>query len=152
MSSEAVFVTGKRKYVFCADQHGMQFLFGIFERVKEDELPLESFLFEEKRDWQQLYHYLKQQKMGTYLYVSLPQTELQQAKGVIEEVGFSEEEVQFIGYGKKAVRIFCCRCHQMNETNEGLAEILCSKCGLELSVSDHYSVFHHAFLGYVSKL
>ncbi|MFD1359856.1 dimethylamine monooxygenase subunit DmmA family protein [Fictibacillus halophilus] len=150
--TEAVFVPGKRKYVFCSDQEGMKLLFNVIEQVKEEGRPYEIFKIEENQDCLELGELLKKQKMGTHLYVALPYAGLEKVRKTAEEIGFTEEETQYIGYGKKVKRIFCCRCHGMNETADVQADILCSQCGLELSISDHYSVFHNAFLGYVSKL
>jgi dimethylamine monooxygenase subunit C len=152
MISEAVFVPGKRKYVFCGDQHGMRLLSGVIEQVKGEGLSHDFFLIAGEQDWSQLSKFFKGQKMGTYLYVALPNDQLQQAEMVAEETGFSDEEVQYIGYGEKVIRIFCCRCHGINEAKNFEREILCNQCGLELSVSDHYSVYHNAVLGYVAKI
>jgi dimethylamine monooxygenase subunit C len=152
MSGEANFVPGKRKYVFCGDQQGIKLLSSVIERVKEEGLLHEVFLFEGNVEGSHLSKYLKGQKMGTYLYVVLPNDQLQQAKLVAEVTGFSDEEAQYIGYGEKVTRVYCCRCHGINEMKIAEIEILCDHCGLELSVSDHYSVFHNAVLGYVAKL
>jgi dimethylamine monooxygenase subunit C len=152
MSGEAVFVSGKRKYVFCGDQQGIKILSSLIERVKEEELLLEIFLIEGGTEWSQLSKFLKDQKMGTYLYVALPNDQLQKAKLVSEATGFSYEETQYIGHGEKVMRVYCCRCHGINELKNAEEEIMCDYCGLELTVSDHYSVFHNAVLGYVAKL
>jgi dimethylamine monooxygenase subunit C len=151
MTSEAIFVPGKRKYVFCGDQHGLKLLSNVIERVKEEDLSHDLFLFTGNQE-SQLSKFLINQKMGTYLYMALPVDQLQQAKKIAEDIGFSEEEMQFIGYGEKVIRVFCCRCHGINEIRNYEEEIICNQCGLELSVSDHYSVFHNAVLGYVAKL
>lgn len=152
MNSEGNFVSGKRKYVFCGDQQGIKLLSSVIERVKVEDLLHEIFLIEREAEWSELSKFLKDQKMGTYLYVGLPNTHLLQAKLIAETIGFSDEETQYIGYGKQVIRIFCCRCHGINETTSTVEEMICRQCGLELSVSDHYSVHHNAVLGYVAKL
>jgi dimethylamine monooxygenase subunit C len=152
MSAEANFVPGKRKYVFCGDQQGIKLLSSVIERVKKEGLSHEVFLIEGKVEGSQLSKYLKDQKMGTYLYLCLPNDQLQQAKLVAVFTGFSDEEAQYIGYGEKVTRVYCCRCHGINETTSTVEEMICRQCGLELSVSDHYSVHHNAVLGYVAKL
>jgi hypothetical protein len=151
MSSEAVYIPSKRKYVFCADQEGLKFLLNIMEQVKGNALPHDIFLFD-GRDLSHLAEFLSKQKMGTYLYMALPHAELQKMKKIVEDIGFLDEEMQLIGFGKKRIRIFCCRCQGINEMTEERAEITCNKCRIELSLSDHYSVFHDAYLGYVAKL
>lgn len=152
MSVEGNFVPGKRKYLFCGDQQGLKLLSSVIERVKEDGLLHEVFSTKGEVDCVHLSEFLKDQKMGTYLYMALPYHQLQQAKKIAEDIGFSDEEAQYIGYGEKLIRIFCCRCHGINEIKSDKEEILCNQCGLELSVSDHYSVYHNAVLGYVAKL
>jgi dimethylamine monooxygenase subunit C len=152
MNSEVDFVPGKRKYVFCGDQQGMKLLSSLIEQVKEEGLLHEVFLIAGDGELSQLSKFLKDQKMGTYLYLGLPNDQLLEAKLVAESTGFSDEEAQSIGYGEKVIRIFCCRCHGINETKNNVEEMICRQCGLELSVSDHYSVYHNAVLGYVAKL
>jgi dimethylamine monooxygenase subunit C len=149
---EAIFVPGKRKYLFCGDNNGINLLSQLIERVIEEGLLYDRFLITSDKELFQLSKFLKKQKMGTYLYAALPNNQLIQAKKLAEDIGFSEEEMQFIGYGKNVIRIFCCRCHGINELRNYEEEFLCVQCGLELSVSDHYSVFHNAVLGYVAKL
>jgi dimethylamine monooxygenase subunit C len=148
----AIFVSGKRKYLFCGTQEGMKQLFAVIERVKEEGHPYEIVVIDDIQESLQLSDFLKKQKMGTYLYVALSHTELKRVEKTAEEAGFTEEETQFIGYGEELKRIFCCRCHGINEAKNFEREILCNQCGLELSVSDHYSVYHNAVLGYVAKL
>jgi dimethylamine monooxygenase subunit C len=152
MNSEGDFVPGKRKYVFCGDQQGMKLLSRVIEQVKEKGLLHEIFLMEGELELSQLHNFLKDQKMGTYLYVGLPNDQLLQSQLVAETSGFSDQEAQYIGYGENVMRIFCCRCHGINETKKFVEEMICRHCGLVLSVSDHYSVYHNAVLGYVAKL
>jgi hypothetical protein len=147
-TQEVELIQNKRKYLFCADHYGMKLLSDVMEQVKEKEV----FRFEEKRDWTKFMSFLDKQRMGSYVYVSLPENELFQARKLVEEAGFIDVESQFIGYGEKVISVFCCRCHGINGTEEDQVEILCQHCGLELSISDHYSKAHDAYLGYVAKL
>ncbi|MDR7074402.1 dimethylamine monooxygenase subunit DmmA family protein [Fictibacillus barbaricus] len=148
MTHDAVFIENKRKYLFCADQHGMKLLSDVMEQSSEKEF----FRFEEEPDWTSFTSFLEKQKIGSYLYVSLPKSEIYQARVLAEKLGFSEETAQFIGYGENVVRVFCSRCHSINKTVEEQREILCQQCVLELSISDHYSKKHNAYLGYAAKL
>ncbi|WNB91714.1 dimethylamine monooxygenase subunit DmmA family protein [Bacillus sp. NEB1478] len=148
MTHDGVFIGNKRKYLFCADQQGMKLLSDVMEQASEKEI----FRFEDERDWTEFTSFLEKQKIGTYLYVSLPPNDLSQARKLSEDAGFSEGDAQFIGYGEKVVRVFCCRCHGINKKVDKQLEIFCQHCGLELSISDHYSKTHDAYLGYVAKL
>ncbi|MBY6038168.1 hypothetical protein KUV80_16025 [Fictibacillus nanhaiensis] len=152
MNKEAVFIPHKRKYLFCADQQGMKLLSDVIEQVKRSECSYDLFVFEGDPDWKPFFNFLKKQKMGTYLYVALNNQVLGHAQTLAEEIGFSAEEAQYVVYGEVVRKIFCCRCHGINEAKEKEIEITCEQCGLVLSISDHYSTHHHAFLGYVAKL
>ncbi|WP_141395224.1 MULTISPECIES: dimethylamine monooxygenase subunit DmmA family protein [Bacillus] len=97
---------------------------------------------------------LRNQKMGTFLYVATTWGNLSRVKRLAMEIGYTEEESHFIGYGEKRIQIFCCRCHGLMKVNEVPVniEVTCIHCHLLLSVSDHYSKERDAFLGYVAKL
>ncbi|MFG6495804.1 dimethylamine monooxygenase subunit DmmA family protein [Fictibacillus sp. UD] len=151
MKNEAVFINGKRKYIFCGDDQGLKLLSSVMEKVNEEGLTHERFILSDLK-MSLLEDFLKSQKMGTFLYVALPSSELQQFRKPIEDIGYSEEDVQYIGYGEREIPVFCCRCHEINTSNKELKRLYCHRCGLELEVSDHYSAMHDAFLGYVAKL
>ncbi|MGG3468644.1 dimethylamine monooxygenase subunit DmmA family protein [Neobacillus pocheonensis] len=142
------FVPGKRKYLFCADKQGMEILQPVIDLVIEKKLPFELFSIEHP-----VFEWLSKQKMGSFLYVAMEWDKLHAMKQLAEEVGFSAEEMQYIGYGGQSENVFCCRCHGITETiwQEKL-EINCRHCDLLLEVSDHYSSLKNAYLGYVAKL
>ncbi|WP_223589338.1 dimethylamine monooxygenase subunit DmmA family protein [Neobacillus bataviensis] len=145
---KALFVSGKRKYLFCADQNGMEILQPVIDLAVAENAPYEIYSEE-----QPLIEWLKKQKMGCYLYVAAEWAKLVSLKKLTEEVGFSEEEARYIGYGKRWVKVFCCRCHGITEVIlQEKQEIACSECDLLLEVSDHYSTLKNAYLGYVAKL
>lgn len=147
MSMDAVFIEGKRKYIFCSDEHGLRVLSSVFEHVKKEKLAYEWYHLSTKT-WPFLEDFLRKQKMGTFLYVVLPYSELHIVQTMAARIGFSSDVSQFIGYGEKWISIFCCRCHELNRAEEQLTELTCHQCELKLEVSDHYSELHHAFLGY----
>ncbi|MET3730047.1 hypothetical protein ABID52_003664 [Fictibacillus halophilus] len=147
MSMDAVLIKGKRKYIFCSDKHGLRVLSNVFEQVKKEKLAYEWYHFStEKREL--LEEFLSKQKMGTFLYVVLPYSEVHIVQTMATRIGFSSDEAQFIGYGEEWISIFCCRCHGLNRGEEQQTELTCHQCKLKLEVSDHYSQVHHAFLGY----
>lgn len=148
MSDQITLVPDKRKYLFCTDQIGLELLQPVIEWVKELMLPYE-IVIEGERD---LFEWLSPQKMGTYLYVSLEWSKLRTVKSLAEEIGYSVEEAQYIGYGDHRINVFCCRCHGLTEVDLGAMEITCKHCRLLLEVSDHYSSLREAYLGYVAKL
>jgi dimethylamine monooxygenase subunit C len=154
MKNQPTFVHSKRKYLFLADEQGMTLLNPIIEQAKINNDPVEVVFLDKQNDFQHadIAHWLSQQMMGTYLYVSLPWKELNSIKRKIKEVGFSEEEYQCFGYGEKTKNVFCCRCHGITEAANEEVEIACPHCQLLLEVSDHYSSLRDAVLGYVAKL
>jgi dimethylamine monooxygenase subunit C len=150
------FERGKRKYIFITAKDGIPILKPIIDQVKEEKVPIEM-LFVNKRIEHEIIatdieQCLRQQKMGTYLYVALPWARLRSMNVLIEKIGYSSEEAQYIGYGPRKINVFCCRCHGITETNEDHGEIECMQCHLELSISDHYSSLRDAYLGYVATL
>ncbi|MFC3884478.1 dimethylamine monooxygenase subunit DmmA family protein [Bacillus songklensis] len=162
---KATFISGKRKYLFCADQKGMSILTPIIERVIEEKLSFELLFMGENHEKElppaDLSKWLSQQKMGSYLYLAGPWNMLKSIKRLAEEIGFSDEEAQFVGYGVQQMNVFCCRCHgitemEIQETSQQekkiKPEIMCRHCDLLLVVSDHYSSLRDAYLGYVAKL
>lgn len=154
MNNQPTFVYCKRKYLFLADQQGMTLLSQMIEQAKIYNAPVEMVFLNKKDDFQHLNIalWLSQQMVGTYLYVSLPWNEINPIKRKIEEIGYSDEEYQFFGYGEKTKNVFCCRCHGVTVIENEIAEIACHHCHLLLEVSDHYSSLRDAYLGYVAKL
>jgi dimethylamine monooxygenase subunit C len=148
MSDEITLVSGKRKYLFYADQIGMQILQPVIGKVKVLMLTYEM-AFEGEHD---LSMWLIEQKMGSYLYVAAPWSNLKSIKLLAEDIGFSAEEAHYIGYGDRRINVFCCRCHGLTESDGTVAEIICRHCQLLLEVSDHYSSLREAYLGYVARI
>ncbi|MGD6964246.1 dimethylamine monooxygenase subunit DmmA family protein [Fictibacillus phosphorivorans] len=151
MKNEAVFINGKRKYIFCGDEQGLKLLSNVLEKGKEEGLTYDRYLLSDFK-MTLLEDFLKSQKMGTFVYLAIPFLVLQQFRKALEDIGYLEEDVQYIGYGERKIPVFCCRCHEINMSNQEQNRLLCDRCSLELEVSDHYSAMHNAFLGYVAKL
>lgn len=156
MMKQPVFVNGKRKYLFIADQVGYSLLKPAIDQTIMNNCPLELVFLGECLDHEQpemnLKQWLNAQKMGTYLYVAVGWNQLPSIKALAYEIGFSEEETQYFGLGTKHKKVFCCRCHGISEVKEEQAELVCQHCKLEIAASDHYSILRDAYLGYVLKL
>ncbi|MFC7373493.1 hypothetical protein ACFQPF_17770 [Fictibacillus iocasae] len=122
------------KKIVITDEQGITVLRHIFQHSMSVEwLPLDDSLGET----------LSQQKMGTTLHVALPWKQLKKVRKAAEAAGFSDEHSEYIGYGEKEQRVFCCRCHAI-----GTSDVQCASCGLILDLSDHYSTLHDAYLAY----
>ncbi|WP_064093998.1 dimethylamine monooxygenase subunit DmmA family protein [Rossellomorea aquimaris] len=145
--SKPMFIEGKNKYLFYADKRGLEILAPIMYEVRKKTIPLEVVLEpEDASPW------LRNQKMGSYLYICTAWEKLERLKSVAEEIGYSEEEAQYIGYGVKTIQIFCCRCHGLTEVIDQTKMAKCDHCQLKLSVSDHYSSLRQAYLGYIATI
>ncbi|HLO12902.1 MAG TPA: hypothetical protein VK190_11910 [Pseudoneobacillus sp.] len=152
MSGNITLVPGKRHYLFCADEEGIKLLQPLIDVVKDGNISYEIQIV--KDNWNPILssEWLSMQKMGSFLYATAEWNVLKKLKQLAEDAGFSEEEAQFIGYGKEQIKVFCCRCHGISVLEKGQPERNCDQCGLLLEVSDHYSKLRDAFLGYVAKL
>ncbi|MEG9295480.1 hypothetical protein V6B33_03380 [Mangrovibacillus sp. Mu-81] len=150
--STPVFLPGKRKYLFCGDKEGMSYLEPVILAVKAQNGEFETGFVEIKKS-PELEMWLRSQKMGSYLYVSVCWDRYKEIKALAESIGFTEEEAQFMGHGEKIVNIFCSRCHGMTRIreSESTLELKCTHCKLILVISDHYSLLRDAYLGYAAK-
>lgn len=150
------FIAGKRKYLFCTDQQGYSFMLPIMEEAFQHNIPFELvYLGDMSREVgasTDLVQWLSQQKMGSYLYFAGGWDKLYEVKRFAEEIGYSSEEAQYMGIGQRMIRVFCCRCHGINECEDHIEVIHCSHCDLSLAVTDHYSPIRNAYLGFVAKL
>ena len=148
--SEAIFVPDKRKYLFYGDQNGLQQLKPIILQVIDENMPYECLLMGNG----DIVSCLSDQKMGSFLYISADWEKLNKLKKLAYEIGFSDEEVQLIGWGDKKINVFCSRCHGMTKIKEFDRghKLICMHCELCLLVSSHYSPAKDAYLGYVAKL
>ncbi|MEH7479542.1 dimethylamine monooxygenase subunit DmmA family protein [Neobacillus drentensis] len=150
----ATFVPGKRKYLFCTDEKGGAILQSIIDQVVDKNLSFEM-VFIGKVQFTDLVAWLSEQRMGSYLYIAAHWNQLKTIKQLAEEIGFSEEEAQYIGYGEKEKNVFCGRCHgitTIDTENTEQVEVDCIYCNLRLEISNHYSRLRDAYLGYVAKL
>lgn len=145
------FIQGRRKYLLLADSSGFQEILPLFNLLKENEESYElrmigkpqTFSCREMEDW------LSKQKIGTYLYISGKWEMVEQLIRIATRVGFTEEELQAKGFGKREKRVFCGRCYAINPTTTE-REIVCRQCGQTLEVSTHYSRLHDAYYGFVT--
>lgn len=150
--TQPAFVTGKRKYLFCGDNKGLERLTPIIKNVMKENVSFEVVYIGEKEETD-ITLWLRNQKMGTFLYIAMEWSMLEDFKHLALECGFSEEEAQFIGHGVRMIDVFCCKCQQKTKIKgEDFGRLLmtCSHCHLKLSVSDHYSPLRGAYLGYTT--
>ncbi|MBM7618760.1 putative paraquat-inducible protein A [Bacillus tianshenii] len=146
------YIPYKRHYVFCVDEAGLAEVANVMMHVQSDQVTYELFQVAGVKDfteWQtELEEGLLKQKMGTYLYVAASWDKLNVIKRIASEVGFSEEEAQYHGIGEQEKVVFCGRCHGITSVKDNLFNIECPKCGIPLTISDHFSRKKEAYLGY----
>ncbi|HET7628090.1 MAG TPA: dimethylamine monooxygenase subunit DmmA family protein [Bacillales bacterium] len=136
------FAANKRLYLLFGDEAGRKMLQEIEKTLAEKELP-----FERHYGRSDAAQWLSQQKMGSYLYGAGRSDWVDQMKRLAENAGFSEEEMQWLTVGAENKQVFCSGCHAVQRAGSR-RRLACANCGLPLSVSEHYSTFHRAYLGY----
>lgn len=142
--SDLKFIPGKRHYLLYADKKGFSYLRPIVDELIESNLPFE-LIFNEDRE-NAVVERLSGQKMGCYLYAAGHSNMIERLNQIAGDIGFSAEEMQLMVTSGERISVFCSRCHTIQQAKE--SEMTCKHCGLELSVSGHYSSYHKAYLGY----
>ncbi|MGD6776106.1 dimethylamine monooxygenase subunit DmmA family protein [Sutcliffiella horikoshii] len=154
IKNEPIFQPGKKHYVLCGDEEGLDSL-----------SPIKMILSNEKMSFEEIHllsecssevdRKLERQKMGTFLYVAAEGNKLRKVLSMATKLGYSPEEAQYIMVEKEEKRIFCCRCHVISivcgeSIKRGILN--CPACSLKLELSDHYSPIKDAYLGYVAEV
>lgn len=153
IKNEPIFQPGKRHYVLCGDEEGLNSLISIKQTLINQQLSFEEIhLISECSS--EVDKKLGMQKIGAFLYVAAEVKQLSKIIFSAKKLGYSSEEAQYIIVGEEKKRIFCCRCHFIsivyNTVNIGEL-VNCSACSLQLELSDHYSPVKEAYLGYVAQ-
>ncbi|SDJ11620.1 dimethylamine monooxygenase subunit DmmA family protein [Alteribacillus bidgolensis] len=90
----------------------------------------------------------EKQKIGTNIFISGSFSMLDSLKQKAYEAGFSDEEIQYRGFGQKQEKIYCVKCYSYNKKHS-TQTIECENCNTILDVSDHFSRRLNAYLGYI---
>lgn len=139
------FVPNKRLYLLFADEAGLESMQAWRDKLAVMGLPLECHRGEKgMKKW------LACQKMGSYLYGAASGEKVHRFIQIAEDIGFSLEEMQWVGIGSGNPFIFCSKCHNIQPITNNEA-VICKHCRLSLSVTGHYSAYHQAYLGYPSE-
>ncbi|WP_026689642.1 hypothetical protein [Alteribacter aurantiacus] len=93
----------------------------------------------------QLASILNKELMGTYIYLSLKVKKTREVLSLLYDLGFSPLDLQVVKEESERA-IFCAHCHTVFITDDH-PHAVCEKCNITLSVTNHWSTFHHAFLG-----
>lgn len=148
LTQDFSFVLGKRKYLFCADREGMEYVLPLHRACEEKKLPVDwvdaSLSTTELEAW------LSRQKMGSYLYLSGSWQTVSHVREIAQKAGFTEDDMQCKGVGPKLIQVMCSKCHGINPAF-GQTKIICRHCFLPLEVSEHYSRRLDAYLGYMRR-
>jgi hypothetical protein len=96
----------------------------------------------------QLLDYLKNQRIGTKIYISASWNVARKLETAAETAGFSPEEIQVHGYGPEYQQVFCVSCYTIHPI-DGQKTMICNNCKKTISVSNHYSRRLDAVLGYL---
>ena len=93
-----------------------------------------------------LRHRLAAETMGLRLYVTGSEPFVWDAARVAIEAGMGREEMRLFATGKPVRRVSCVHCRTINP---GVTTTLvtCAGCGVVLTVRDHFSRVHNAWMG-----
>lgn len=93
-----------------------------------------------------LRHRLAAETMGLRLYVTGSEPFVWDAARVAIEAGMGREEMRLFATGKPVRRVSCVHCRTINP---GVTTTLvtCAGCGVTLTVRDHFSRVHNAWMG-----
>ncbi|MCM3651699.1 dimethylamine monooxygenase subunit DmmA family protein [Metabacillus litoralis] len=98
--------------------------------------------------YQEVSPILAKQVIGTKLFISGGWPMVNELKDIANSFGFSDDEIQVSGIGRKNERIFCIKCyHIIRKKNDD--EATCENCNTTLDASTHFSKRHDAYLGYI---
>jgi hypothetical protein len=101
--------------------------------------------------YQEMLPILDEQLIGTRLFISGTWPMISEIKKVAYTAGFTDEEIQCKGIGRKHENVFCVKCYRLNgKKNE--YEMVCEHCNTTLDVSTHFSRRLDAYLGYIKLI
>ncbi len=92
---------------------------------------------------------LSQQSIGTHLFILGKWQMIQAIKEEAYHVGFSDDEIQTVGIGRKKEKVFCVKCYSYNSKKKEDYPS-CQHCHTPLHISNHFSKRHNAYLGYIN--
>jgi hypothetical protein len=90
---------------------------------------------------------LREQKMGTHLYLSGQWKTMETMYTLAVTAGFGEEEIQVIPADRMERSVFCPKCYSLTAVQDEQVT-RCSYCGVMLNISTHYSRVRRGYLGY----
>ncbi|MCQ6281199.1 dimethylamine monooxygenase subunit DmmA family protein [Bacillus sp. EB600] len=93
----------------------------------------------------------KEQKIGTKIFISGPWSMIYHIKDIANTVGFTDDEIQYNGFGQKDHKVYCVKCYSYNKMSNNKV-ITCEHCKVVLDVSNHFSKRLEAYLGYIQVI
>lgn len=97
--------------------------------------------------YEAVYEIFENQMIGTKLCLTGTWSFVDLAVKAAHNVGFTDEEIQYRGFGPKVEKVFCIKCYQLSKKQD---EQVCENCQTRLSVSQLFSKRHGAYLGYIN--
>lgn len=118
------------------------------EEMKQKNLEYE---LQEASDIEIMAESLKNEKMGTQLYiVSTWDTAMDIFEAAVI-AGFTEDEIETMIIGEKKRYVYCMKCFDKHEVNTRVKETQCPSCEIMLEVGPFYSKVHKGNIGYPFK-
>jgi dimethylamine monooxygenase subunit C len=141
------FLIDKKHVLLFADDKGISFIQPLTDQIKEKNLSFELVYSPFEPSEKKLTGWLSNQQIGTALFIFAASNIAQKVYQLARQAGYFNEDIylQKIGNGHK--RVFCSKCHFINEVKNE-EPFHCQNCQLRIKPSNHYSSYHHAYLGY----
>jgi hypothetical protein len=102
-------------------------------------------------DDERVHSIFDEQIIGTNIFISGSWSMLHHIKQKAYDVGFSDEEIQYRGFGRKQEKVYCVKCYSYNK-KQSANEITCESCKTVLEVSKHFSRRLDSYLGYIKVI
>lgn len=95
--------------------------------------------------------FVSSQTVGARIMAFCDWSDYTRIKHIAREAGYSNAEIQGVGFGEKEERVFCACCYKI-QLKLGGNEMICAKCGTSLVISSHYSPRLEACMGYINVI
>lgn len=95
-----------------------------------------------------LFGYLQQEATGTHVFLIGTRKEITGWETICVQVGFPLDAIHEFELESDIKQVFCVKCYSLQQHQIG-EPIFCSKCHVQLDVSNHFSKQHNAYLGYI---
>ncbi|WP_408010658.1 hypothetical protein ACJROX_10245 [Pseudalkalibacillus sp. A8] len=116
--------------------------------LQRENITVEIKLLDPPVDRMEIDRMLEAMPLGAMVIIFTAGETRQLIRQAANTAGFSDEDIRIERMDTGNYRIFCSKCHLINDTASLEKSLICKKCGQHLEPSDHYSRYHDSYLGY----